>query len=71
MTLQEAQALSYPFVRCRDGRIGQILRLRGGYAAADPAQDAVGVQVRGERELRWIPVQHLRRGQDGLCQEMA
>ena len=70
MTLQEAQALRYPFVRCRDGRIGQILRLRGGYAATDPVQDAVGVQVRGERELRWIPVQHLMQGQDGLCQEV-
>jgi hypothetical protein len=33
-------------------------------------QDAVGVQVRGERELRWIPVQDLIQGRDGICQEM-
>jgi hypothetical protein len=26
--------------------------------------------VRGERELRWIPVQDLIQGRDGLCQEM-
>jgi transposase InsO family protein len=51
MTLKEAQALTNPFVRCRDGRIGQIVRMRAGYAPDDPAQDAVGVQVRGEREL--------------------
>jgi len=70
MTLKEAQALTNPFVRCRDGRIGQIVRMRAGYAPDDPAQDAVGVQVRGERELRWIPVQDLIQGRDGLCQEM-
>ena len=70
MTLKEAQALTNPFVRCRDGRIGQIIRMRAGYAADDPAQDAVGVQVRGERELRWIPVQDLIQGRDGLCQEI-
>jgi len=70
MTLQEAQALTYPFVRCRDGRIGQILRVRAGYAPDDLAQDAVGVQVRGEQVLRWIPVQHLTQGRDGLCQEV-
>jgi hypothetical protein len=71
MTLQEAQALRYPFVRCRDGRIGQIVRMRAGYAPDDPAQDAVGVQVRGEPALRWIPIQHLEQGRDGLCQELA
>ena len=27
MTLKEAQALTNPFVRCRDGRIGQIVRM--------------------------------------------
>jgi hypothetical protein len=70
MTLQEAQALVNPFVRCRDGRIGQILRVRAGYALDNPAQDAVGVQVRGEQALRWIPVQHLMQGRDGLCQEL-
>ena len=70
MTLQEAQALTNPFVRCQDGRIGQILRVRAGYAPDDPAQDAVGVQVRGELVLRWIPVQHLTQGRDGLCQEV-
>ena len=70
MTLQEAQALTNPFVRCRDGRIGQILRVRAGYAPDDPGQDAVGVQVRGEQVLRWIPVQHLAPGRDGLCQEL-
>jgi hypothetical protein len=70
MTLKEAQALTNPFVRCRDGRIGQIVRMRAGYAPDDSAQDAVGVQVRGERELRWIPVQDLIQGRDGLCQEM-
>jgi hypothetical protein len=70
MTLKEAQALTNPFVRCRDGRIGQIVRMRAGYAPDDPAQDAVGVQVRGERELRWIPVQDLIQGRDGLCQEI-
>ena len=70
MTLKEAQALTSPFVRCRDGRIGQIIRMRAGYAPDDSAQDAVGVQVRGERELRWIPVQHLQRGRDGLFQEL-
>lgn len=71
MTIQEAQALTNPFVRCRDGRIGQIIRMRVGYALDDPVQDAVGVQVRGERGLRWIPVQALIQGRDGLCQEMA
>jgi hypothetical protein len=70
MTIQEAQALTNPFVRCRDGRIGQIVRVRAGYAPDDPGQDAVGVQVRGEQALRWIPVQHLQRGTDGLCQEL-
>jgi hypothetical protein len=70
MTLKEAQALTNPFVRCRDGRIGQIVRMRAGYAPDDPAQDAVGVQVRGEHELRWIPVQDLVQGRDGLCQEI-
>lgn len=70
MTLQEAQALTNPFVRCRDGRIGQIIRVRAGYAPDDPAHDAVGVQVRGEQALRWIPVQHLKEGGDGLCQEL-
>jgi hypothetical protein len=71
MTLQEAQALRYPFVRCRDGRIGQIVRMRAGYTPDDPMQDAVGVQVRGEPALRWILVQHLQQGRDGLCQELA
>jgi hypothetical protein len=70
MTLKEAQTLTNPFVRCRDGRIGQIVRMRAGYAPDNPAQDAVGVQVRGERELRWIPVQDLIQGRDGICQEM-
>lgn len=70
MTLQEAQALRNPLVRCVDGHIGQIVRIRAGYTAADPAQDAVGVQVRGEQTLRWIPVRQLVRGQDGLCQEV-
>jgi hypothetical protein len=70
MTLQEAQALTNPFVRCRDGRIGQIIRVRAGYAPDNPGQDAVGVQVRGEQVLRWIPVQHLTQGRDGLCQEV-
>lgn len=69
MTLQEAQALRSPLVRCVDGRIGQIMRLRGGYTPANPRQDAVGVQVRGEQGLRWIPVQQLVQGQDGICQE--
>jgi hypothetical protein len=69
MTIQEAQALRSPFVRCADGRIGQIVRLRAGYTPTNPAQDAVGVQVRGERALRWIPVQQLVRGKDGICQE--
>ena len=70
MTLKEAQALTNPFVRCRDGRIGQIVRVRAGYASDDAAQDAVGVQVRGESTLRWIPVQHLEQGRDGVCQEL-
>jgi hypothetical protein len=70
MTLQEAQALTSPFVRCQDGRIGQIVRVRAGYAPDDPGQDAVGVQVRGEQALRWIPVQHLHQGSDGICQEL-
>ena len=70
MTLKEAQALTSPFVRCRDGRIGQIIRMRAGYAPDDSAQDAVGVQVRGGQELRWIPVQDLIQGRDGICQEM-
>ena len=69
MTIQEAQALRSPFVRCLDGRIGQIVRIRAGYASADPAQDAVGIQVRGEQALRWIPVRQLMRGKDGICQE--
>jgi hypothetical protein len=69
MTLQEAQALRSPFVRCMDGRIGQIVRFRAGYTPADAAQDAVGVQVRGEQTLRWIPVQQLVPGEDGICQE--
>ena len=68
MTLQDAQALTSPFVRCRDGRIGTISRIRAGYALTDASQDAVGVQVRGEPALRWIPIQHLRRGRDGVCQ---
>jgi hypothetical protein len=71
MTLQEAQALANPFVRCRDGRIGQIVRVRAGYDPDDSAQDAVGVQVRGEAALRWIPIQRLQQGTDGLCQELA
>jgi hypothetical protein len=71
MTLQDAQALTSPFVRCRDGRIGTISRIRAGYATTDASQDAVGVQVRGEPALRWIPVQHLRRGSDGVCQEVS
>ena len=33
MTMQEAQALANPFVRCLDGRIGQIIRLRASYAS--------------------------------------
>ena len=33
MTLKEAQALTSPFVRCRDGRIGQIVRMRAGLYA--------------------------------------
>ena len=70
MTLQEARALTSPFVRCRDGRIGTISRIRAGYASTDASQDAVGVQVHGEPALRWIPVQHLRRGGDGVCQEV-
>jgi hypothetical protein len=52
MTLKEAQALTNPFVRRRDGRIDQIVPMRAGYAPDDPALDSVGVQVRGERELR-------------------
>ena len=71
MTLQEAQALTSPFVRCRDGRIGQIVRLRAGYDSDDPTQGTVGVQIRGEQELRWIAVQDLIQGRDGICQEMA
>jgi hypothetical protein len=71
MTMQEAQALTNPFVRCLDGRIGQIIRLRASYARDAAANDEVGVQVRGERALRWIPVQRLRHGKDGLCQEVA
>jgi hypothetical protein len=70
MTLQDAQALTSPFVRCRDGRIGTIRRIRAGYAPTDVDQDAVGVQVHGEPALRWIPVQHLQQGTDGLCQEL-
>jgi len=70
MTLQEAQALTSPFVRCRDGRIGQIVRLRAGYDSDDPTQGTVGVQIRGEQELRWIAVQDLIQGRDGICQEM-
>jgi len=71
MTMQEAQALTNPFVRCLDGRIGQIIRLRASYAPDATAQDAVGVQVRGEQAIRWIPVQRLRHGKEGLCQEVA
>jgi hypothetical protein len=71
MTMQEAQALTNPFVRCLDGRIGQITHLRASYARDAAAQDEVGVQVRGERALRWISVQRLRHGKDGLCQEVA
>ena len=71
MTLQDAQALTSPFVRCRDGRIGTISRIRAGYALTDASQDAVGVQVRGEPALRWIPVQHLTQGRDGICQEVS
>ena len=63
MTLQDAQALTSPFVRCRDGRIGTISRIRAGYALTDASQDAVGVQVRGEPALRWIPVQCPQTGQ--------
>lgn len=70
MTLQEAQALRSPLVRCADGHVGQIVRIRAGYTPADPTQDAVGVQIRGEPEIRWIPVARLVRGQDGLCQEV-
>ena len=36
MTLQEAQALTNPFVHCRDGCIGQIVCVRAGYAPDDP-----------------------------------
>jgi hypothetical protein len=71
MTLQDAQALTSPFVRCRDGRIGTISRIRAGYIQTDAGQDAVGVQVRGEPALRWIPVQHLTPGRDGICQEVS
>jgi hypothetical protein len=70
MTLQDAQALTSPFVRCHDGRIGVISRIRAGYDQTNASQDAVGVQVRGEPVLRWIPVQCLRRGTDGVCQEV-
>ena len=71
MTMQEAQALTNPLVRCLDGRIGQIVRLRANYALDDAAQAEVGVQVRGERAIRWIPVQRLTHGKEGLCQEVA
>ena len=71
MTMQEAQALANPFVRCLDGRIGQIIRLRASYTSGAAAKDEVGVQVRGERGVRWIPVQRLRHGKEGLCQEVA
>ncbi|MGE3539953.1 MAG: hypothetical protein AB7N91_21275 [Candidatus Tectimicrobiota bacterium] len=70
MTIQEAQALRSPLVRCADGHIGSIVRIRAGYTPADPTQDAVGVQVRGEQTVRWIPVQRLVQGKDGLCQEV-
>lgn len=70
MNLQDAQALTSPFVRCHDGRIGTISRIRAGYTLTDASQDAVGVQVRGESALRWIPVQHLIHGKDGICQEV-
>jgi len=70
MTLQDAQALSSPFIRCRDGRIGSIYRIRASYDPIDASEGAVGVQVRGEPALRWIPVQRLRRGVDGVCQEV-
>ncbi|MGE3540688.1 MAG: hypothetical protein AB7N91_25020 [Candidatus Tectimicrobiota bacterium] len=46
------------------------MRIRAGYTPADPTQDAVGVQVRGEQTVRWIPVQRLVQGKDGLCQEV-
>lgn len=70
MTMQDAQALRSPFIRCRDGRIGSIYRIRAGYDPTDASQSAVGVQVRGESVLRWIPVQRLRQGKDGVCQEV-
>jgi len=71
MTRQEAQALANPFVRCLDGRIDQIIRLRASYASDAAAKDEVGVQVWGERVIRWIPVQRLRHGKEGICQEVA
>ena len=71
MTMQEAQALANPFVRCLDGRIGQIIRLRASYASEASAKDEAGVQVRGERTIRWIPVQRLRHSKEGICQEVA
>jgi hypothetical protein len=71
MTMQEAQALNNPLVRCRDGRIGYIVRLRVNYVTHAGAQDEVGIQVRGERSIRWIPLQCLQRSNEGLCQEVA
>ncbi|MGE3539590.1 MAG: hypothetical protein AB7N91_19440 [Candidatus Tectimicrobiota bacterium] len=72
MTLQEAQALSNPLVRCLDGRIGHMVRLRVNYVAAMAAEhDEVGVRVRGEDALRWIPAQCLKPGKEGFCQEVA
>jgi hypothetical protein len=44
--------------------------MRAGYTETDAGQDAVGVQIRGESALRWIPVQHLTQGKDGICQEV-
>jgi hypothetical protein len=70
MTMQDAQALRSPFIRCRDGRIGSIYRSRAGYDPTAASQSAVGVQVRGKSVLRWIPVQRLRQGKDGVCQEV-
>jgi hypothetical protein len=69
--MQEAQALANPFVRCLDGRIGQIIRLRASYASEASAKDEAGVQVRGERTIRWIPVQRLKHSKEGICQEVA
>ena len=67
MTLQDAQATTSPFVRCRDGRIGTISRIRAGYAQTAASQDAVGVQVRGEPALRWIPASSISRREGMAC----